>query len=160
MRKILIITFLTSFSLSLIAQDGNVKVIEVPELLKITSSDNPNPRVINFWATWCKPCVKEMPLFIEAAKEFPEIDFIFISLDFSEQIEKTQAFAAKKGMDAHSLYLIDNVDYNAWIDLVSAEWSGAIPATLYIDSNGKVLYEKEFEEGELKAMLNSKNKSK
>lgn len=140
------------------AQNGVVKIIKVPELLTLTSEENQKPRIINFWATWCKPCIKEMPLFIEAAKHFPEVEFIFISLDFADQIEKTQAFTVKKGMDAHALFLIDDLDYDSWIDRVSPEWSGAIPATFFINSKGKVLYEQEFEAGELNALLNLKLK--
>ncbi|MFQ3214500.1 MAG: thiol-disulfide isomerase/thioredoxin [Marivirga sp.] len=158
--KIVVIALFSVLSLSLMAQTGKVKIIKVAELLILTSEQNQNPRIINFWATWCKPCIKEMPLFIEAAKQFPEIDFIFISLDFADQVEKTALFAANKGMDAHSLYLIDDLDYDSWIDQVSPEWTGAIPATLFINASGKVLYEQEFEQGELRALLNSKLKIK
>lgn len=159
-RRLIIFLFLSFLTLTGFTQDKNVKIIKVPELLELTTQEDATPRVVNFWATWCKPCIKELPYFIEAAKNNPNIEFIFVSLDFADQIDKVNAFTAKKGMHPYSLYLIDDLDYNAWIDKVSSEWSGAIPFTILIDSKGKKVFEKEFEEGELTTLINSTFKIK
>lgn len=140
-----------------LAQTGDMKIIKVPELEEVMEqSGSEELKVINFWATWCKPCVKELPYFVNAQSEFPEVEFIYISIDFSEQAEKAERFADKKGLDPSGLYLIDDVDYNSWIDKVSPEWSGAIPATLIIKDGKKYFYEKEFHEGELEELISQK----
>lgn len=103
--------------------------------------------VINFWASWCKPCIEEFPYFQQLAKNYSDkqVKVIFISLDFKREFEtKLVPFVKNKNVQQQVL-LIDEPDYNSWIDKVDNRWSGAIPATLIIDENGrKYFYEKEF----------------
>lgn len=127
----------------------------MPEMLSVMEAEKGTIKVVNFWATWCKPCIKELPYFTKAAEEFPAVEFIFISLDFSDQLKKVEAFSKKKGLTAGKRYLIDDVDYNAWIDKVSTSWSGAIPATVIVTTKEKKFYEKEFHQGELEALIKS-----
>jgi thiol-disulfide isomerase/thioredoxin len=160
MKKIILNIFLlTSIFIGhkSLAQNGELKVIDVPELEKImVQSEGDNLKVINFWATWCKPCVKELPYFVNAQNQFPDVEFIYMSIDFSENAAKAEKFAQKKKLNPSGLYLIDNVDYNSWIDKVSPEWSGAIPATLIMKDGKKYFYEKEFHEGELEELIKQK----
>ncbi|SMG27693.1 Thioredoxin [Marivirga sericea] len=156
LKKILtVFLFVSSFvSIEILAQGGELKIIKVPELERIMQeSDTESLKVINFWATWCKPCIKELPYFVNAEEKFPKVDFIYMSIDFSENASKAEKFALKKGINPDGLYLIDDVDYNSWIDKVSPEWSGAIPATLIIKDGNKYFYEKEFHEGELEELI-------
>ena len=140
-----------------LAQNGELKVIKVPQLEQLMDDRKSDKlKVINFWATWCKPCVKELPYFEQAEKAFPEVDFIYMSIDFSSNASKAEKFALKKGLNPDGLYLIDDVDYNAWIDKVSPEWTGAIPATLMIKDGKIFFYEKEFHEGELENLIKEK----
>lgn len=139
------------------SQKGEMKVIKVPELEQLmVQADSKKLTIINFWATWCKPCVKELPYFVKAQNQFPDVNFIYMSIDFSENVAKAEKFAQKKELDPEGLYLIDDVDYNSWIDKVSPEWTGAIPATLFILDGKKILYEKEFHEGELQELIEQK----
>lgn len=141
------------------AQSGDLKIIKVPELEKImTQSEGDKIKVINFWATWCKPCIKELPYFVDAQSQFPDVEFIYMSIDFSENATKAEKFAQKKMLNPSGLYLIDDVDYNSWIDKVSPDWSGAIPATLIMKDGKKYFYEKEFYEGELEELIKEKLK--
>ncbi|MBK6266438.1 TlpA family protein disulfide reductase [Marivirga sp. S37H4] len=141
-----------------LAQRNAIRIIEVPELEELIQAEQGKLKVINFWATWCKPCIKELPYFVEAQKKFPDVEFIFVSLDFAENESKVQAFSKKKGLDKSKMYLIDDLDYNSWIDKVSPDWSGAIPGTLIVSMNGKDFYEKEFHSGELEELIRKKNK--
>ncbi len=160
MKNFLFILFLvtTVFSINKArAQSGELKIIDVSELEEImVQSEGEKLKVINFWATWCKPCIKELPYFVSAQSQFPEVEFIYMSIDFSENSSKTEKFAQKKKLNPSGLYLIDDVDYNSWIDKVSPEWSGAIPATLVIKDGKKYFYEKEFHEGELEELIKQK----
>ena len=128
-----------------------VEVIKIEGLQKLIAEQDHEIHVINFWATWCAPCVKEMPQFIALAENHPEITVSLVSLDFIENLDsKVIPYLDKKAISLRTL-LMDEVDYNLWIDLVDPSWSGAIPATLIIEpATGKrVFLEKEFENGEL-----------
>lgn len=128
-----------------------VEVIKIEGLQKLLKEDQHKVHVINFWATWCKPCIKEMPQFIKLAERHPEVIISLVSLDFADEVEsKVIPFLDKRGIDLRTL-LMDELDYNLWIDLVDPSWTGAIPATLIIEpATGKRIFlEKEFENGEL-----------
>jgi len=93
--------------------------------------DNDTTYVINFWATWCKPCVEELPYFeqlIRASRD-QKVKVILVSLDFPRQFESRLApFVEERQLQASVVALADG-RYNDWIDKVSPEWTGAIPAT-------------------------------
>ena len=138
-------------TISAVSQE--VKVIKFPALENIINQNNGKTKVINFWATWCKPCVSELPQF-EAllAKYGPDkVDVILVSFDFVEELQKKVIpFINKKKLQSR-VVLLDETDYNAFIDKIDSSWSGAIPATLIIDyrKDKRTFFEKEFKEGEL-----------
>lgn len=103
--------------------------------------------VVNFWATWCKPCVAELPYFEALAVKYSDqpVKVILVSLDFERQIEKKfKPFLRKHNLTPQVVLLTDG-KATVWIDKVSPEWSGSIPAT-YIYKNDKNLFaEQEFE---------------
>jgi len=128
-----------------------VEVIKIEGLQNLLAETEHEIHVINFWATWCAPCVKEMPQFIELAESHPEVSISLVSLDFIDHLDtKVIPFLDKRNINLRTL-LMDEVDYNLWIDMVDPSWSGAIPATIIIEpSTGKRIFlEKEFENGEL-----------
>ncbi|WP_422080840.1 redoxin domain-containing protein [Ulvibacterium sp.] len=93
--------------------------------------DNDTTYVINFWATWCKPCIKELPYFEELNSGYThkKVKVVLISLDFPKQVESNLVpFVQKKQLKSKVVALLDG-NYNEWIDKVSPDWSGAIPAT-------------------------------
>lgn len=114
--------------------------------------------IVNFWATWCGPCVKELPYFEEVGREYADkgVKVLLVSLDFPRQKEsRLIPFIEANGVESE-VVLLDETDFNAFIDLVSPEWSGAIPATLFISGTGeKAFYGESFEEGELQHALST-----
>ncbi|MUP47435.1 TlpA family protein disulfide reductase [Gramella sp. BOM4] len=108
------------------------------DLEPIFRFDNDTTYVINFWATWCKPCIKELPYFekIDSIYQDNKVKVVLVSLDFPDQIEKQLVpFVKKNELNSKVVVLLDG-KYNDWIDKVSPDWTGAIPAT-YIYRNEK-----------------------
>ena len=135
---------------------GPPKVIKWDGLEAVLTKQTDQLQVINFWATWCAPCIKELPYFETLnAEAGDQLDVTLVSLDFADEFEKrVLPFVDKRGLKSQVL-LLDEIDYNSWIDKVDPSWSGAIPATLIINpSNGKRKFlEKELNEGELETLV-------
>ena len=151
---LLVLFIVFSFN-SVLAQ--KVEVIKFPKLQEIIDAKQPSMKVINFWATWCKPCIEELPYFEEVNKIYAGDDFevVLVSLDFVEDLdEKVKLFVEKKGLQS-KLYLLDETDYDKIINEIDASWSGAIPATLIVDhrKGKKDFYERQFKEGELSQII-------
>ncbi len=93
---------------------------------------NDTTYIINFWATWCAPCVAELPYFDELVDAYQgqKARVILVSLDFPRQFEtKLAPFVRERRLKPTVVALADG-RYNDWIDKVSPQWSGTIPATL------------------------------
>ncbi|MGM0613012.1 MAG: TlpA family protein disulfide reductase [Bacteroidota bacterium] len=123
------------------AQD--MAVVEFEDIEKEFQKNDDTVRVINFWATWCVPCVEEMPYFVEAEKKFSDdkVKFLYISLDLPKNIKnKVVPFIDKQGLQG-DVVLLDDPDANTWINKVDSSWSGAIPATVIYKGNNKYFIE-------------------
>lgn len=115
-----------------------------------------NVYVINFWATWCAPCIKELPYFEELHQQNKNVKVILVSLDSRKDLEKKLVpFIQKKKLTAEVIMLSDK-DYNSWLDKIDKSWSGSIPATLIIKGDRKLFAERDFENyTELNDYINS-----
>ncbi len=102
--------------------------------------------VINFWATWCRPCVKELPFFDTLSTKYSNrpIKVILVSMDMEERIESNlKPFLERKHIKDKVVVLTAGKP-NSWIDLVDPSWSGAIPATIILKGANKTFYEKSY----------------
>jgi len=150
MQLYLLILSFYFISIPPLHQDQEVRVIKYPELLTMMEECHGEVVVYNFWATWCAPCIKEMPHF-ESINRDEQVTVKFISLDDVDLLEsKVKPFLEKKQIQSE-VYLLDETDYNAFIDKVDRRWSGAIPATVIFDcsTGDKLFYEQAFEENQL-----------
>ena len=98
--------------------------------------------IINFWATWCKPCVEELPVFEQFYQEMKDknIRFTFVSLDFEEKIEtKLIPFLQKNKLNGEVIVLKQD-GMNDWINRVEPSWSGALPATILMHGDRKIFH--------------------
>jgi thiol-disulfide isomerase/thioredoxin len=102
--------------------------------------------IINFWATFCKPCIAEIPYFQEEVKKHQKdsLQLLLVSLDLREYYPgKIKNFAVKMQFKAPIVWLNEtNADY--FCPKIDSAWSGAIPSTLFV--NNKTGYRKFFEE--------------
>jgi thiol-disulfide isomerase/thioredoxin len=137
----------------------SVKTYTYNELKPLLEKQDSKTYVINFWATWCAPCVKELPAFEKLNKEYAakNVEVILVSLDFPKQVEKRLLpFINKKNLQS-KVVLLDDVNEDVWIKEIDSTWSGALPATLIYSSKGRKFYEQSFDyellETELKTLL-------
>ncbi|WP_418263445.1 TlpA disulfide reductase family protein [Flavobacterium faecale] len=131
------------FSLQLNAQ--NPVIFDNYDLLEkeILSYQN-TTYVVNFWATWCAPCVKELPHFEKLNSENKKVKVVLVSLDFKDQIQaRLFPFLKRKNIQSKVVILTDK-NYNNWLAKVDENWSGSIPATLIIKGKKKVFAERDF----------------
>lgn len=155
-KSIILIFFLilsVSVNTVLNAQTKNFEIIDFGQFEKLTHESSEKIKAYNFWATWCAPCIKEMPYFEKVNLEDPDVDVIFISMDDSRKPERVDGFIEKRNIKA-PVYLLNDVDFNSWINKVDNSWSGAIPATLFILPDGRRhFHEGEVNEEELKSII-------
>ncbi len=162
MKKLLYLLFCLLFcGVSLKAQD--IPFIKSDQITAWKNDSSDTVYVLNFWATWCAPCVDELPDFEKLNKEYADkgVRVVLISTDFRRDVDKRlKPFVKRKKLENWVVFM-DERTPNNWIDLVTPEWSGAIPATLIV-SKGRGFerfYEKQlhFEELEeaVKAALNN-----
>ncbi len=112
-------------------------------------------RIINFWATWCKPCVAELPYFELINSKYPDkdVEVILVSLDLPNQVEsKLMPFLQRQRIES-TVILLDDPDADSWISKVNKNWSGSIPATIIYKGNSTNFYERSFTYNELEKEL-------
>ena len=112
---------------------------------KAILKEDDNTYVINFWATWCAPCIKELPYFEKLHTDNPKVKVIFVSLDSRKDLEKKLVPFVNRKKITTQVVLLSDKDYNAWLDKIDSSWSGAIPATLILNGKRKLFAEREFD---------------
>jgi thiol-disulfide isomerase/thioredoxin len=132
---------------------GNIQAQQIktvtPEWIDgIHASKSDTLYIINFWATWCKPCVEELPFFEQLADTCTnkKVKIYLVTTDMRKDIATRVTDFIKAKKLTQQVVFINELNADKWINKVSEEWSGAIPATLMI--KGDIGY-KHFKEGEL-----------
>ena len=121
------------------ANTPKVDVVKFDWYEKLIRSNNDTTYIVNFWATWCMPCVAELPYFEQLLQRYQsqKVKVYLVSLDFIKQKDqKLIPFLTKQKIKSE-VVLLDEPDYNAWIDKVNPAWSGALPATVIFNTKRK-----------------------
>lgn len=151
MKRNLLIALAILFSGSLAGQ--TIQKVKITDLEK-TIKESKTPLIVNFWATWCMPCIEEIPYFQEQVKkhEKDSVKLILVSLDFREDFpDKVSSFIKKRKFTATVAWL-DETKADYFCPIIDPKWSGAIPASLFINNKTgfRKFFEKQLSEEELK----------
>lgn len=140
-----------------IEQDVSIKTYNYEGLKPLLERNDDKIYVVNFWATWCAPCVKELPYFEKINKEYAHknVEVLLVSLDFPKQVEKKLIpFIKRKKIESKVVHF-DDVNEDYWIKAIDESWSGALPATIIYDKNNRKFYEQSFDFETLERELNT-----
>jgi len=144
----------------LLIYSQSIKVNSFEDIKPLLHKQNDTLYLVNFWATWCVPCVKELPEIEKVAKEYQNAKFkvLLISLDMPGQIDSRLIPFIKKNNVESEVILLNDPDFNSWIDEVDPNWSGAIPASVIYRNNNREFFEQSFSYNELKEIILTKIK--
>ncbi len=125
-------------------KENVLKVVNYDELKSVIQKEDGKLYVVNFWATWCKPCIEELPGFMIVNEQFknnPNFKMILVSMDNKRLLNtKVKKFIRDHDIDA-DVYLLDDIQrMNEWIQATDESWSGAIPATVFYKNGEKILF--------------------
>ena len=147
-----LLTFLFIISCSdTVHNDKGITKANLDQLLSSLDLSNNQTYVINFWATWCSPCIKELPHFEYVNKKYNNkiVKVFLVSLDLPEHFDsKLVPFIKKNNILSDVIHLTDT-NLNEWMPRISADWIGGIPATLIINGKIQKFYPNPFEKDEL-----------
>lgn len=134
-KLLFVLTILALSGQSLRAQ--HVRIVDYNTLDSVIRTKSDTAKIINLWATWCQPCLDEMPFFVNEHNQWrgKPVSFILVSVDFPSQEENVKKKAIDLKMPGTIIQLEEK--NNDWIDKLDKNWSGAIPCTILILPDGK-----------------------
>lgn len=156
-RSILSLLVLVFVSEALKAQ--TVMPLTINQLERRVEKGGDTIYVVNFWATWCAPCIAELPYFekLQSAYKDEPLKVLLVSLDLKSKLNKVVVPFVKRNKLLNEVFLLNETNEQEYIDRISKDWSGALPATLIYNrkNNIRKLYEKEFSYAELEKVYHS-----
>ena len=133
----------------------DISIIKFDEFRPMLEKDNDTIYVLNFWATWCGPCVKEIPYFEQLGNKYSDqnLKIIMVSLDMKSQIDSNVIPFIEKHNMSNEVIVLDDPDFNSWIPIVDEDWQGGIPATLIYGNGFREFYPSELTFNELEEII-------
>lgn len=119
-----------------------IQVIDTKQLLELLSRHRGTPVLVNYWATWCPPCLEEMPDLIEFyRKRIPEgARFLSVSADHPDDIASRLEPYLRKVNLPFPVYVVGGEPPDRFIAAVDPQWQGSLPATFIHDATGAIVW--------------------
>jgi thiol-disulfide isomerase/thioredoxin len=122
---------------------AQIDTLAMQNLLK-REGDNQRPLLVNFWATWCAPCIEEFPDLVKIDNDYKgKIDSITITLDDVEEISTGVPKFLQRMKAEMPTYLLKTADEGEAISAVYKDWQGGLPFTIFYDGKGTVVYNRQ-----------------
>jgi thiol-disulfide isomerase/thioredoxin len=136
MKKIVLLAML--LTMHQLVQAQTIKKLKINELMEMIDTSS-TPLVVNLWATWCGPCVREIPWFEKnvAAMANKKIKLVLVSIDFPEDYPKAIAAFAKKNGYRSEIVWLNETNADEFCPKIDKSWEGAIPVTLMVNNKKK-----------------------
>jgi thiol-disulfide isomerase/thioredoxin len=153
---IIVLSGILYISNSYSQSDKPIEIVTFSQLESRLKSNSDSVLVVNFWASWCIPCRKELPEFIRIDHDFQKepVKIILVSLDFINQMDQLKKFITQNSVTPEVIVL-NAPDANNWINKIDESWSGSLPATIIIKKNHKKFMEGELNYQTLQTEINS-----
>lgn len=153
MKRLVLVLFVLIASFSIQAQ--SVPVMNFQRFEPVLRQKNDTLYMISFWATWCVPCVEEMPDILRFASDMKNRKFrlVLVSLDNPDHLEsRVIPFINRFGIK-EKIILLDDPDANSWIEKVHPEWMGSIPGTLFYSGSFRQFHSAKVDYATLKKIV-------
>jgi peroxiredoxin len=123
------------------AEAVELNLIDPEGLKELVKNDTNKYRLINVWATWCGPCIAELPEFVTMHRMYRQRKFELITVSADEPDARSAALKVlQKNHVSAKNYLFNSDDRNALFDSIDKKWEGAVPYTVLVAPGGKIVY--------------------
>jgi peroxiredoxin len=128
----------------LAAEPVAVEMVDVEGLKVLRKNGSGKLRLVNFWATWCGPCITEFPDLITINRMYRHRDFEFVTVaaNFPDEKKEVLAFLQKQQASSKNL-LFGGTEKYKLMEAFDPDWNAALPFTVLIDPMGTVLYKQQ-----------------
>lgn len=137
MKILLLVVSFIYFATSITGDDILVDATADDVQERIAIHKGEKPVLVNFWATWCAPCIEEFPYLLELRDTYTDkFELILVSGDFKEARKEAEEFLKEQGVDFETYFKVGKD--NEFIAKISEDWSGALPFTILYNKEGVV----------------------
>jgi thiol-disulfide isomerase/thioredoxin len=163
LKKVLmffLILFIWQTANAQVKKINKIQVVNFDQLEPYLHQNNDTIYLVNFWATWCAPCIRELPAIKAVEEKYANEKFkvLLVSLDFPKELKsRLEPFVKSKNITS-DVFLLDDPNQNRWIDKIDANWTGEIPFTLIYGKHFRESYSQTFTFEELNSIINLKLK--
>ena len=144
--KVFILYSFLLMAFSFQSYSQQVRLLTIDQMNERIKKGKDSTYVVNFWATWCAPCIKELPHFEKLSAEYKaeKLAVLLVSVDFKSKLNSAVIPFINRKKIKNEVFLLNESSPQDYIDRIDKSWSGSIPATLFIKNDKRKFIEIEF----------------